>query len=127
MNVWRLVGRFAIALLAFQATACSGPDSDDAVNARQGVSNTLNWTARTEAGVYGYLVYRSEDRAGPYRRVELSVVRVPADGLDRHAYSFVDRQVVPGVTYYYYLDAVSDSGLKQRFSGIISRTTAEAS
>ena len=38
-------------------------------------------------------------------------------------YSWVDDAVESGKTYYYYLDAVSLTGIKQRFSGIIDRTT----
>ena len=116
---------FAIVVLSVYVTACAPPETDESTEATARASNKLNWTARTETGVYGYLVYRSEDRAGPFRRIHPGVVRVPADRIDKHAYTFSDEEVTPGVTYYYYLDAVSDAGLKQRFSGIISRTTAE--
>lgn len=87
--------------------------------------NTLSWTAATEAGVYGYLVYRSEDRAGPYLRVNPEIVHVPEDGAEQHSYTWVDENVEPGRTYYYYLDVVTVGGIKNRFSGIISRTTPE--
>lgn len=85
--------------------------------------NTLNWQAATEQGVFGYLVYRSENREGPFRRINDRIVRVPVDVLDRHAYSFVDDNVESGKTYYYYLDVVLVTGVKQRFSGIIDKTT----
>jgi hypothetical protein len=43
---------------------------------------------------------------------------IPAVGGDGevHSYSFVDDGVRPQRTYYYYLDAVEGSGIKQRFT-----------
>lgn len=82
---------------------------------------TLRWTAGSEAGAYGYLVYRAEDRSGPFIRVNDAVIRVPTDGEDRHSYEFADAGLTPGKTYYYYLDVVSREGVKQRFSGIQSK------
>ena len=109
-----------IALLSMGCTA--ERDEAEASQAR----NTLSWTAVTETGVYGYLVYRSEDRAGPFLRINPEIVHVPDDGAEQHSYTWIDEDVVPGRTYYYYLDVVTVGGVKSRFSGIISRTTAEA-
>ena len=125
MSAQRHASLLAAVAFALCFASCSTPESGDAIDASPPLSNTLNWTARPERGIYGYLVYRSDDRAGPFRRIDASVVRVPADGLDKHSYTFSDEDVTAGVTYYYYLDVVSDAGLKQRFSGIISRTAAE--
>lgn len=87
----------------------------------------LEWSARNEEGVYGYLVYRSLRREGPYRRVNADIIHA------RHApppatssYHFADTEVEPGRTYYYYLDTVSQSGLKQRLSGVIAKEVAGA-
>jgi hypothetical protein len=120
----RLLSWIAIPALCLLA-ACSGNDSEEA--SAHGVSNTLNWSATTETGVYGYLVYRSENRAGPFRRINTGIVRVPADGAETHAYTYEDGEVVPGRTYYYYLDAVAETGVKQRFSGVVSKTTPDGS
>ena len=106
--------RFAIAaagLLVGLIAACSGEPA----------SSTLKWRAASEAGIYGYLIYRAEDRVGPFQRVNQAIVRVPADGAEEHRYAYVDDDLVPGQTYYYYLDAVSTGGVKQRFSGILSK------
>ncbi len=85
----------------------------------------LAWTARSEEGVYGYLVYRSPRREGPYRRINPEIIHArhvtpPATS----SYRFVDAEVEPGRTYYYYLDTVSLSGVKQRLSGVVTKETA---
>lgn len=81
---------------------------------------TLRWRANQEENVYGYLVYRATQRSGPFRRLNAEIVR--AGGAGR--YEYVDRTVEPGVTYYYYLDSVSRSGAKQRFSNVLLREVA---
>jgi hypothetical protein len=100
------------------------PGASGDATAKDGPTNTLKWTAATEQGVYGYLVYRSTEREGPFLRQNERIVRVPADGAATHGYEWADRNVEPGRTYYYYLVVVSEAGIKQRFSGIIARTTA---
>jgi hypothetical protein len=44
------------------------------------------------------------------------------DGADRHSYTWTDRAAEPCRTYHYYLDLVGFGGLKQRFSGVASKT-----
>lgn len=112
-------GILAIALAVL--TACGGT-TDDRPAAGAG-RNTLNWQTASEAGIFGYLIYRSESREGPFRRINDRIVRVPRDRQDTHDYSWIDDSVESGKTYYYYLDAVTVTGIKQRFSGIIDRTT----
>ena len=120
----RLERLLAPVLLLLFLASCGGPGDPPGTSAEiPGVTNTLNWTAETERGVYGYLVYRAENRDGPFLRVNEAIVRVPDDELERHEYTWVDSDVEPGKIYHYYLDAVSAQGVKQRFSGILSRET----
>ncbi len=84
----------------------------------------LAWEAKSEDGTYGYLVYRSEKREGPFRRASPTVIPVVRDQAGRHGYSFVDRDVVPGRTYYYYVESVSRGGEKKRLSGVLAKTIA---
>lgn len=88
---------------------------------------TLRWTVRREADVYGYIVYRSEQASGPFVRVSPEIVQArPGAEDERRAYSFVDRDVEPGRTYYYYLDTVDVGGHKHRFSEARPRRIPDA-
>jgi hypothetical protein len=85
----------------------------------------LQWSARNEEGVYGYLVYRSFRREGPYRRINPEIIHARHDEPPASSsYRFADTEVEPGRTYYYYLDTVSESGIKQRLSGVITKEVA---
>lgn len=84
----------------------------------------LKWTAAAEDRLYGYVVYRSEDRQGPYRRVSREIVKVQAGQDGPHKYEFVDREVQAGRTYFYYLDVITVGGRKVTFSGVLTRAIA---
>jgi len=117
----RRAAAIAVVLAVVFAAACGG--APERPSSPSGARNTLNWQAGTEEGIFGYLIYRSDKREGPFRRLNERIVRVPHDRQPTHDYSWVDDAVESGKTYYYYLDAVTVSGVKQRFSGIIDRTT----
>lgn len=89
-----------------------------------GARAKLTWRVRREDQVYGFLVYRSEDRSGPYVRVGSIVRAAKAATGQVRGYEFVDRDVEPGRTYHYYVDTVTRSGLKQRLTGVVSKTVA---
>ena len=84
----------------------------------------LKWRAANDGKVFGYMVYRAMDRAGPFHRVSPSPVRTrhgegaPAP---RAEYAFVDESVQPGQTYYYYIDAIASNGAQSRFSPVMSK------
>ncbi len=84
----------------------------------------LHWSAIDGQQCYGYMIYRATDRQGPFLRINRELVPTPADGAREHQYEYLDRDVVPGATYYYYLDFVDKSGIKHRFSGVLSKTVA---
>jgi hypothetical protein len=87
--------------------------------------NKLVWQVRKTKGIYGYLVYRSDQRQGPFLRINPVTVRtqVGADG-EEAKFEFVDRDVVAGKTYYYFIDAVGTNARKQRLSGVMQKTVA---
>ena len=85
----------------------------------------LTWEAHKEKDTYGYLVYRSDRREGPFRRINAEIVRV-AQGPEPHVYRYVDEQVEPGRTYYYYLESIDRAGTKLRLSGVMAKVIGAA-
>lgn len=83
----------------------------------------LKWTARHDERLYGYMVYRSEDRAGPFRRVSERPVPTRSGKVgDTSEYGFTDEAVQPGKTYYYYIDSLGRNGIQQRLSPVLSKS-----
>ncbi|HUD41475.1 MAG TPA: fibronectin type III domain-containing protein [Dokdonella sp.] len=98
-----------LALLAGNAAA-AGPAPE----------STLRWKARDQTGTYGYLIYRSEAEAGPFRRINARIVPKRSD--PDAGYVYVDRDVAPGKTYYYRIDGVSEAGIKKPLSPVLPKT-----
>lgn len=108
-----MIARGIVGLLVFGASACAA-----AAN-----TSTLSWNAKHEKGVYGYLIYRSEQRQGPFVRINARILKSEAkDDADANvAYRYVDNDVKPGHTYYYYVDAVGTNARKQKLSGVLKK------
>ena len=70
-------------------------------------SVNLSWTASTSSNVAGYNVYRGTAAAGPYTKVNASVVA---------GTTYTDTTAQPGQTYYYVLTAVDGSSNESPFS-----------
>ena len=133
MKSWlvRVAGALALAGCAASGAEPPGggspPIAEEAV-AADGAAEpiTLRWRATREDGVFGYIAYRAEQRQGPFVRLNDEIVLARADGAPVHDYELVDTEVEAGRTYHYYLDTVSTTGRKSRFSGVVSRTADAA-
>jgi len=88
----------------------------------------LRWQAANDSRVFGYMIYRATDRAGPFQRVSATPVRNSrasgTSGATRSDYDFFDDSVKPGKTYYYYIDAIASDGAQSRFSPVMSKKVA---
>ena len=80
----------------------------------------LVWSATQEDQTYGYLVYRADDREGPFLRVNPKVVQV-GSGAVQGSYTYEDESVVPGRTYFYYLESLDKGAQKRRISGVVEK------
>jgi uncharacterized protein DUF1573 len=124
-----MLGTGAEKTLAFPPAIPSPPASGSAsapVVGRPGERRArLTWEARQEKDTYGYLVYRSDRREGPFRRVNPEIVRVSA-AAGPHVYTYLDEQVEPGHTYYYYLESMGRGGTKSRLSGVMAKVIPKA-
>jgi hypothetical protein len=74
----------------------------------------LEWQTAIELDLLGFNLYRSTSLAGDREQLNLNVIQaaVPGDyqGAD---YDYMDTQVQPGTSYYYWLEAVPVAGPRQ--------------
>jgi hypothetical protein len=85
----------------------------------------LVWDASQEDQTFGYLIYRADRREGPFLRLNARVVPVGRGPAPRH-YTYEDDTVTPGRSYYYYLESVSNAGIKARLSGVVTKVIPPA-
>jgi len=71
---------------------------------------TLAWETGTEVDNAGFNLWRSEAADGPYARINDALIPAEGDGVSGAGYTYVDADVVEGVTYYYKLEDVDIHG-----------------
>ena len=89
----------AVHLLRFEALA-------------DGVDVRVEWETATEVSTLGFNLYRSDGPAGEREMLNGALIPVQAPGSsDGGLYSWPDRMVEPGITYYYWLEEVDLQGV----------------
>jgi FlgD Ig-like domain/LVIVD repeat len=76
----------------------------------------LKWASSSETDFSGFHVHRSLQAVGNYERLTTELIKPGT------SYSFLDRQVTPGITYFYRLEALDRTGEREFFGPISSRS-----
>ena len=75
---------------------------------------TIEWTTASELNTAGFNLYRSENKTGPYTRLNAEMIPGSTDPFTGGNYIFTDTQVSAGRTYYYQLEDMETSGNSTR-------------
>ncbi|MBC8228076.1 S8 family serine peptidase, partial [bacterium] len=79
----------------------------------------LRWMAETEVNNVGWNIYRSVSKAGPFTNIDF--VFGAGNSAFPNDYQYVDKNVLNGVTYFYYIEDVDIQGNKSK-SAIVQTT-----
>jgi len=71
---------------------------------------SLKWITESEVDNMGFHVYRSLDEHGTYERISSELIAGAGNSSTKQTYSFIDRNVVNGITYWYKLEDISIYG-----------------
>lgn len=94
------------------------PSVPAAENHAEEFNNTVKWSTASELDNFGYNVYRSESEGGPFARINTEVIEGAGTTDEVNHYWFVDDTIDPHKTYYYYVESISMSGVRERFTPI---------
>lgn len=81
--------------------------------------NTVRWSTASEVDNFGYDVYRGTSPEGPFERITADPIPGAGTTDEPQKYSFVDDKIDPYQTYFYYVEAISLAGVRERFTPII--------
>lgn len=81
-------------------------------------SNTIRWATASEQENFGYDVYRAEHPEGPFERINVEVIEGGGTVDDTRRYEFEDLTIDPRKTYYYYVESISFSGVREAFTPV---------
>lgn len=84
----------------------------------------LCWRTESELDNLGFHLYRALAPEGPYARLTPELIPGAGNSASAREYSFIDWQVVPGVTYWYELEDVAFDGTTTRHGPISATPTA---
>lgn len=82
----------------------------------QRIANTLKWSTASELENFGFEVYRGESEEGPFERLTESPIPGAGTSDEPHHYSFRDDTIDPCKDYWYYVEAISSSGKREKFT-----------
>ncbi len=82
------------------------------------VSVLVEWTTASELDTAGFNLYRSLAAAGPFEKVNPSLIPTNGDPLTGGDYQYEDKSVQPGMVYFYQLEEVELDGGGGRFGPI---------
>lgn len=115
----RRVG-LAVALLLTAAAAGRGEEKPKA-GTPEPPKLTIKWSTSSEVDNYGFWVMRGDSEEGPFKQANPKPVPGAGNSDLPRKYSFDDHDVEMGKTYYYYLDAISTHGVREKYSPVIKK------
>lgn len=116
----RRLTRLGIAVLGLLALA-SGPRlalGEERVSPP--LENAVTWSTATEVDNFGFDVYRATEADGPFTRLTAEPIAGAGTSDEPHDYRFVDATIAAGQVYYYYVESISMSGERERFTPIFA-------
>lgn len=111
----------ALALLAAGCASAPTPEPEPPPPppAEEPLSNTLRWSTASEVDNFGFDVFRSLSEDGPFERINPDTIPGAGTVDTPTRYEYVDTDIEPGSTYYYYVESISLQGEREQFTPII--------
>ncbi|MGE0682528.1 MAG: hypothetical protein AB7P69_16710 [Candidatus Binatia bacterium] len=78
--------------------------------------NVLRWTTASEVDNFGFDVYRAEEESGPFFRITEQPVLGAGTSDEPARYEYIDAAIKPDTQYYYYVESISMSGVREKFT-----------
>ena len=87
-----------------------------AVPADQRVANTARWTTASEQDNFGFEVFRGDSENGEFTKLTKEPILGAGTSDETHKYEFRDDSIDPCREYWYYVEGISTSGAREKFT-----------
>lgn len=71
----------------------------------------IEWITKSEVNHLGWNIYRSENKAGHFIKINSNLIKAKAQAA---SYQYIDENIIPDQTYFYYLEDISISGERSK-------------
>jgi hypothetical protein len=82
----------------------------------QRVANTARWTTASEQDNFGFDVYRSDTEKGEFKKLTKDPIVGAGTSDETHKYEYRDDSIDPCKEYWYYVEGISTSGMREKFT-----------
>jgi hypothetical protein len=106
-----------VALIAMLALSGIPPAAEEPEKL-QDYKNTIRWTTASEVDSFGFDVYRATKEDGPFECLNESPIEGAGTTDVPQKYAFVDDTIDPDQEYFYYVESISMSGERERFTPV---------
>jgi hypothetical protein len=83
------------------------------------LTNTVQWTMASQEDTFGYDVYRSDSKDGPFVRVTKKPVLGAGTTEETFKYQFVDETANPCADHWYFVEHVDSSGIRSKLTELM--------
>ncbi len=78
--------------------------------------NVIRWSTASEVDNYRFDVYRAEQEEGPFARITQQPVAGAGTSDEPARYDYLDETIKSGMQYYYYVESIAMSGVREKFT-----------
>lgn len=80
------------------------------------IANHIKWATGSELNNFGFDVFRGDSEEGPFNKINDQTI--PGAGMSdtTNRYEFIDDTIEPGKAYWYYVESISMSGQREKFT-----------
>jgi len=104
--------RFTVFVLAAALLFFSAAKAEETA----GISNKVKWVTASEVNNFGFDVFRGDSEDGPFVKVNEFTVPGAGNSDVPNKYEFVDDSIEAGKVYWYYVESISMSGQREKFT-----------
>ena len=87
-----------------------------AVPADQRIANTARWTTASEQDNFGFDVFRGDSEKGEFSKLTKEPILGAGTSDETHKYEFRDDTIDPCREYWYYVEGITTSGSREKFT-----------
>lgn len=87
-----------------------------AVAAEQRIHNSIKWSTASEQDNFGYDVFRGDKEDGPFIKLTKDPMLGAGTSDETHKYEFKDDTIDPCMEYWYYVESISNGGVREKFT-----------
>jgi len=82
----------------------------------EGIKNSIKWVTASELNNFGFDVFRGDSEEGPFSKINEHTIPGAGSTDTPNQYKYIDKSIEAGKVYWYYVESISMSGVREKFT-----------